>query len=167
MLMLNQPYTTGDYVQAGGVSGTVTDMNIMATIMSTPDNKKVTVPNRQIWGAEIVNYSAMPTRRVDLQIGISYKSNIAEAIRLIQSVLKTNEKVLDAPEPTIAVSELADSSVNLVVRPWCNTADYWNVYFGVTRQIKETFDQEGIEIPFPQIDLHVQDMPQTASATVK
>jgi small conductance mechanosensitive channel len=161
MLMVNQPYALGDYVQAGGVSGTVKEMNMMATIMTTPDNKKVTVPNRQIWGSEIINYSGMPTRRVDLVIGISYHSNIADAIRLIQGVLKSHEQVLDDPEPTIAVSELADSSVNLVVRPWCQTGDYWNVYFGVTRQIKETFDREGIEIPFPQLDLHVQDLPQT------
>ncbi len=154
MVLVNQPFNKGDYVEAGGVSGVVQDLNMMATTLTTPDNKKVVVPNSSIWGSSITNYTAMETRRVDLVMGISYGSDIGKARDIVTQVLGANEMVLDDPEPTVEVVEMADSSVNFVVRPWCNTPDYWAVYFAVNRAVKEAFDREDIEIPFPQVDVH-------------
>jgi small conductance mechanosensitive channel len=162
MVLINQPFNKGDFIEAGGVAGTVQDLNLMATTLTTPDNKKVVVPNSAIWGASITNYSAMDTRRVDMVIGISYGSDIGKARDIISGILTANEQVLDDPEPTIEVVEMADSSVNLVVRPWCNTPDYWAVYFAVNRAVKETFDREGIEIPFPQMDVHHHGQPASS-----
>jgi small conductance mechanosensitive channel len=160
MLLISQPYAIGDYVEIGGVAGTVREMNIMATLLTTIDNKQVLVPNRRIWGTEIINYTAMPTRRVDLLIGIHYNADIAKAFSVVKDVLDNHELVLKDPEPIIGVKELADSAVVLAVRPWSKTSDYWTVYFDVTRQIKESFDREGVGIPFPQLDLHVIDVPK-------
>ena len=154
MIILNQPFAVGDFIEAGGHSGSVWEINMMATTMTTGDNKKVVIPNRTVWGGPVVNYSAMETRRVDLVIGISYDADIGKAQATINQILKDNTRVLDTPDPIIEVEEMADSSVNLVVRPWCKNADYWKVYFEVNRGVKEAFDREGIEIPFPQIDVH-------------
>jgi small conductance mechanosensitive channel len=154
MIALNQPFQVGDFVEVGGVPGVVDETNMMATTLHSPDNKKIVVPNRSVWGSTITNYSALDTRRVDLVMGISYSSDIGKAKEVILSVLKGNEMVLDDPGPTVEVVEMADSSVNLVVRPWCKTADYWKVYFSVNRAAKEALDQAGIEIPFPQMDVH-------------
>lgn len=162
MLLITQPYAIGDYVEIGGVSGSVKEMNIVATLLNTPDNKKVLVPNRKIWGTEIINYSAFPTRRVDLLIGIHYNADIAKAFNVVKQVLDSHALVLKDPAPVIGVKELADSAVVLVVRPWVKTSDYWTVHFDVTRKVKEAFDREGIGIPFPQMDLHVIDMPKGA-----
>lgn len=162
MLLVSQPYAIGDYVEIGGVAGSVKEMNIMATLLNTPDNKKVLVPNRKIWGTEIVNYSAFPTRRVDLLIGIHHKADIAKAFSVVKQILDTHELVLKDPAPVIGVKELADSAVVLVVRPWVKTSDYWTVHFDVTRKVKEAFDREGVEIPFPQLDIHVIDTPKGA-----
>jgi len=127
----------------------------MATTMKTVDNKKVVIPNSKIWGGSITNYTAFDTRRVDLTAGISYSADIGKAREAISELLKNHELVLGDPKPQIEVVEMADSSVNLVVRPWCKTEDYWTVYFDVNRGIKETFDAQGIEIPFPQMDVHM------------
>lgn len=154
MIALNQPFQVGNLVEVGGVLGVVDETNMMATTLHSPDNKKIVVPNRSVWGSTITNYSALDTRRVDLVMGISYSSDIGKAKEVILSVLKGNEMVLDDPGPTVEVVEMADSSVNLVVRPWCKTADYWNVYFSVNRNAKEALDQAGIVIPFPQMDVH-------------
>ncbi len=162
MLLINQPYQIGEYVEIGGVAGSVREMNVMATTLTTPDNKKVMVPNRKIWGSEIINYTAMPTRRVDLTIGISYKAEIGKAFSVVSRVLGDHAAVLKDPAPTIGVVTLADSSVNLVVRPWVKTSDYWTTYFDVTRKIKEAFDAEGVGIPFPQMDVHVKELPKSA-----
>lgn len=162
MVLINQPFAKGDYVEAGGVSGTVQDLNLMVTTFTTPDNKKVVVPNGSIWGSSITNYSAMETRRVDMVVGISYGSAIGKARDIISTVLRSNDQVLDDPEPTIEVVKMADSSVNLVVRPWCNTADYWPLYFALNRAIKESFDRKGIEIPFPQMDVHHHGLPASS-----
>ncbi len=155
MIALNQPFQIGDYVEVGGTAGSVHEMNMMATTLHTPDNKKVIAPNGSVWGNTITNYTALDTRRVDLVVGISYSSDIGKAKDVIQSVLKENTMILDNPEAMVEVVEMADSSVNLVVRPWCNTSDYWKVYFGLNRSIKEAFDKVGIEIPFPQRDVHL------------
>jgi len=154
MIALNQPFQVGHYVELSGAAGAVSEMNMMATTLHTPDNKKVVVPNASVWGSTITNYTALDTRRVDLVMGISYSSDISKAKDVLHSVLKENEMVLDEPKSTVEVVEMADSSVNFVVRPWCKTADYWNVRFSVNRAAKEALDQAGIEIPFPQMDVH-------------
>lgn len=155
MIALNQPFQVGDFVEvSGGVAGAVDEINMMATTLHTPDNKKIVAPNAKVWGSTITNYTANDTRRVDLIAGISYTSDIGDAKDTIHDILKENAKVLNDPAPTVELVELADSSVNLVVRPWCKTSDYWDVYFSVNRSIKENFDQKGIEIPFPQMDIH-------------
>jgi small conductance mechanosensitive channel len=154
MIALNQPFKVGDLVEVSGVTGFVDETNMMATTLHTPDNKRIVAPNGSVWGSTITNYSALDTRRVDLVVGVSYSSDIGKAKEVINSVLQANEMVLDNPESTVEVVEMADSSVNLVVRPWCKTDDYWDVYFSVNHAAKEALDQAGIEIPFPQMDVH-------------
>lgn len=163
MLALNHPFHVGDVVEISGILGKVQDMNMMATTLITPDNKKVMVPNKSVWGSAITNYTALDTRRVDLGIGISYGSDIGKAKEVIQATLAACDKVLDDPAPTVEVVEMADSSVNLVVRPWCKTADYWDVYFGVNQAVKEALDKAGIQIPFPQMDVHHFGLPKTTA----
>jgi len=155
MILLNQPFKNGDFVDCGGHTGVVRELNLMATTMTTPDNKKIIIPNKSVWGGSIVNFSALDTRRVDLTFGIGYKSDIAKAKETLGRILSENEKILKDPAPVVEVVELADSSVNFVCRPWCATADYWTVYFEVTRKVKEEFDKVGLEIPFPQRDVHI------------
>ncbi len=157
MLMLNEPFQVGDFIEAAGAAGSVTDVNIMATTLTTGDNRVITIPNRKVWGDKIVNVSAMDVRRLDLQVGIGYSADIERALTTIEALLDANTKVRSEPKPVIAVNELADSSVNLIVRPWCAKADYWPLRFELMRTIKEAFDNEGIEIPFPQVDLHVRE----------
>jgi len=159
MILLNEPFKIGDIIEAAGHTGSVKELNLMATIIATPDNKKITIPNGSIWGGSIVNFSTNDTRRVDLTVGIGYDDDIAKAQEIIAGILKNNEKVLDDPAPAIKVVELADSSVNFAVRPWSKTEDYWDVYFDVTRKVKEEFDRVGIGIPYPQMDIHHHGLP--------
>ena len=154
MIIIFRPYTIGDFIDAAGVAGVVREIRLFNTIVDTPDNIKVIVPNSKISGDVIKNITGNDTRRVDLVIGISYGSPIGKAVEIAINVMKQHELVLDDPEPMVAVAELADSSVNLVVRPWVNTADYWTARFDVTRKIKEAFDANDIEIPFPQRVIH-------------
>jgi small conductance mechanosensitive channel len=154
MIALNKPFTAGDFVEVGGNSGVVQDMNMMATTLTTPDNKKIVVPNKNVWGSPITNYTALDTRRVDLVAGISYGADINKAKEVILGVLKEHPAILDDPAPMVEVTEMADSSINLTVRPWCKTADYWSVFFSVNHAVKEALDNAGIEIPFPQMDVH-------------
>jgi len=155
MIIVFRPYKIGDFVDAAGVAGVVQEIHLFNTIIHTPDNIKVIVPNSKIAGDVIKNITGNDTRRVDLVIGISYGSPIGKAIEIAMDVMKQHELVLDDPEPQVAVAELADSSVNLVVRPWVNTADYWTARFDVTYKIKEAFDANDIEIPFPQRVVHM------------
>lgn len=155
MLIIFRPFKAGDYVEAGGTAGSVEAIHIFNTIMKTPDNKKVIMPNSQVTGGSITNYSAMDTRRVDLVFGIGYNDDIRKAKDVLQQIVNEDSRVLKDPAPTIAVSELADSSVNFVVRPWVKTADYWGVYFDLTEKVKLSFDEKGISIPFPQNDVHL------------
>lgn len=155
MLILFKPFKLGDYVEAGDTSGVVEKISVFNTIMKTPDNKEVIVPNAQIYSGTITNYSAKPTRRVDLVIGIGYDDDMKKARDLIKQVLDADDRVLAEPETVIAVGELGDSSVNFLVRPWVKSADYWGVYWDSLESIKETFDNNGISIPFPQRDVHV------------
>ena len=129
MIILNQPFQVGDFINAGGHAGAVKEINMMATTLATPDNQKVMIPNRTIWGGPIINVTAFDTRRVDLTVGISYSSDIGKSKEVIEGVLKANPKILPDPAFMIEVVEMADSSVNLVVRPWCKTEDYWDVFF--------------------------------------
>ncbi len=155
MLLIFRPFQSGDYIEAGGTSGTVEVIQIFNTILKTPDNKRVIVPNGKITSDNIVNYSAMDKRRIDLVFGIGYGDDIKKAKAALERVLSEDERVLTDPAPTVAVLELGDSSINFVVRPWVKTADYWPVYFALTEKVKLTFDQEGISIPFPQRDVHL------------
>ncbi|MBU1170889.1 MAG: mechanosensitive ion channel [Proteobacteria bacterium] len=155
MLILFRPFKVADVVNAGGVVGKVESINIFNTILNTPDNQRVIVPNNNITSGVITNITANPTRRVDLVVGISYADNIGDAKTILKSILDSDSRILKDPVPTIAVSELGDSSVNLVVRPWVKTSEYWDVYFSLTETIKTTFDEKGISIPFPQRDVHI------------
>jgi small conductance mechanosensitive channel len=155
LILAFRPFRVGDFIDAAGVTGTVKDIHLFTTILATPDNVQIIVPNSKLYGDIIKNFSANETRRVDLVIGIGYGASIQEAYETIDGILKQEDRILADPAPQIAVSELADSSVNFVVRPWVKAADYWGVKFDVTRKIKETFDEKGIEIPFPQTTVHM------------
>lgn len=156
MLILFRPFKAGDYVEAGGTGGTVTEIRIFATIFTTPDNKIITVPNGAIMSDNITNYSAMPTRRVDMVFGVSYDANLAKVRQVLQELLDKDDRVLAEPAPVIVVGELADSSVNFLVRPWVNSGDYWPLKWDFTEAVKNRFDEEGIGIPFPQMDVHLE-----------
>ncbi len=155
MLIIFRPFKVGDYVEAGGSNGVVEAIHIFNTILTTPDNKKVIVPNSKITGDNIINYSAKDRRRIDLVFGISYEDDIKKAKQILDRILSEDNRILKDPPHTVAVVELADSSVNFVARPWVNTADYWPVYFDLTEKVKLTFDQMGISIPYPQRDVHL------------
>lgn len=155
MLILFKPFKLGDFVEAGGVAGIVEKIEVFNTVFRSPDNKEIIVPNAHIYGGTITNYSAKPTRRVDMVIGIGYDDDMKKAHDLIWQVLNADERVLKDPEPVVAVSELADSSVNFVVRPWVATANYWPVMWALTEEIKNTFDANGVSIPYPQQDVHM------------
>ena len=155
MLILFRPFRQGDVVNAGGVLGKVDKITIFNTILNTPDNQRMIVPNSAVTSNIITNVTANPTRRVDLVMGIGYDDDIPKAKEIMSRILGEDDRILTDPAPTIAVSELADSSVNFVVRPWVKTGDYWDVYFDLTEKIKITFDNEGISIPFPQSDVHL------------
>ncbi|MEJ2218298.1 MAG: mechanosensitive ion channel [Gemmatimonadota bacterium] len=157
MILLFRPFHVGDYVQIAGVGGTVKEVQLFNTILATPDNVMVVVPNGKAYGDIISNYSAYDTRRIDLAIGISYDADIGKAMAAAHDVVKGEARILPDPEPMVVVSELADSSVNLIVRVWTQGADYWNVKFDMQRALKEAFDASGIEIPFPQRVVHLID----------
>jgi small conductance mechanosensitive channel len=162
MILLYRPYDVDDFVEVAGATGFVKKMSLVSTTIATVDNQVLVVPNSKIWGDVIKNVTAQKVRRVDMIFGIGYGDDIAKAEQLLQSIVDSHEKVLKKPEALIKVHELGDSSVNLVVRPWTRTEDYWNVYWDVTREAKLRFDQEGITIPFPQRDVHVYNAPQNS-----
>lgn len=155
MLILFKPFKIGDFVEAGGISGIVEKIEVFNTIFRSGDNKEIIVPNAQIYGNTITNYSAKPTRRIDMVIGISYDDDMRKARDLILETINADERVLKDPEPVVAVSELGDSSVNFVVRPWVATGDYWPTRWALTQAIKEKFDANNITIPYPQRDVYV------------
>jgi small conductance mechanosensitive channel len=156
MLIVFRPFTDGDFIEAGGTMGVVEEIGIFTTRMRTGDNKEVIVPNGQIFGGIITNYSKRDTRRVDMVFGISYGDDIRKAKDIIAGIIAADERILKEPEPLIAVGELADSSVNFNVRPWVKSGDYWSVYFDLNEKIKLAFDDNGISIPFPQMDVHIE-----------
>ncbi|ANP75566.1 small-conductance mechanosensitive channel MscS [Vibrio sp. 10N.261.52.C11] len=155
LIVAFRPFKSGDYVEIGGVAGSVDSIQIFQTVLTTPDNKMVVVPNGSVIGSPITNYSRHATRRIDLMIGVSYNADLQKAKALLTKICESDERVLKEPGVQVGVHTLADSSVNFVVRPWVSTADYWNVYFDLMQAIKEGLDNEGIEIPFPQMDVHM------------
>jgi small-conductance mechanosensitive channel len=155
MILVYRPFDVGDAVEAGGVTGKVDQMNLVSTMILTFDNQLLIVPNKQIWGGIIRNITDQDTRRVDMTFGIGYSDDIPKAERILAEIIDGHDKVLADPEPVIRLHELGDSSVNFVVRPWTKTSDYWDVYWDVTREVKQRFDAEGVSIPFPQRDVHV------------
>ena len=155
LMIIFKPFKVGDYIEGGGVAGTVEDIGIFTCDLKSPDNKKIIVPNAKMTGDNIINYSAKDSRRVDIVAGVSYSDDLDKVKKVLEEILSADERVLKDPPPTIGVLELADSSVNFAVRPWVKTADYWDVFFAVQEQIKKRFDAEGISIPFPQQDVHL------------
>ncbi len=155
LIVLFRPYKVGDFVEAAGIAGSVEQVQILTTILKTPDNKQIIVPNSQIMDSIITNYSANDTRRVDMVFGVSYDDDLDKVRSTIEEIVSADERVLEDPACQIAVMELADSSVNFVVRPWVKTSDYWGVYLDLTERIKKRFDEVGISFPFPQQDVHV------------
>lgn len=154
MLIIFRPFKVGDFVDIAGTSGTVKDITLFTTELATPDNVKIIAPNGAVWGNTISNFSSNATRRVDFLMGIGYGANIDHAIKTMDDIIKADSRVHTDPAPFFAVGELADSSVNIIVRVWANAGDYWGVKFDLTKQFKEAFDREGIEIPFPQTVVH-------------
>ncbi|MBC2714055.1 MAG: mechanosensitive ion channel [Desulfobacteraceae bacterium] len=155
LMIIFRPFTVGDFIEGAGVAGTVEEISIFTTVLNSPDNKTVIIPNAKLSEDNIVNWTTKGTRRVDLVMGIGYEDDIDKARQIMKDVIAKDERILKNPEPQIAVVELADSSVNFVVRPWVNAGDYWDVYFALTENIKKTFDAQGISIPFPQRDVHM------------
>ena len=155
MLIIFRPFTKGDFVEAGGATGVIEKISIFTTTMTTPDNKEVIVPNGAILSGNITNFSARPTRRVDMVFGISYDDDIRKAKQILEEIIAADERVLADPAPVVALGELADSSVNFLVRPWAKSADYWSLLWDTTTAVKLRFDEEGISIPYPQMDVHM------------
>ncbi len=155
MIMVLKPFDTGDYIQVGGSSGFVDEMSVVSTKIRTFDNQIIVVPNSKIWGDVITNVSASEERRVDLVFGIAYSDNAAQAIDVLKDLVAQHALCLKTPEPEVFVGELGDNSVNIFCRPWSKSDDYWTVYWDLTGQAKERFDEEGISIPFPQRDVHL------------
>ncbi len=155
MLLIFRPFRPGHYVEVAGTAGSVKEIGMFSTILATPDNVQITVPNSSIFGTIIKNYSANPTRRNDIVMGIAYTDDIGRALSTIKKVVEGDPRVLKEPEVVIAVSELADSSVNIVVRPWCKAEDYWALRFDLLRALKEQLEAAGCSIPFPQTDVHL------------
>lgn len=155
LIVLFRPYRVGDWVEAAGVAGAVLQVQVLTTILQTADNKQIIIPNGQIMSSIITNYNANNTRRVDMVIGVSYGEDIDKVRKTIRDVVAADSRVLQAPECQVAVSELGETRVNFVVRPWVNSADYWDVMFDLTEAIKKRFDKDGISIPYRQREVHV------------
>ena len=155
LLIIFRPFKVGDLIEGAGVFGVVEAIQIFTTQLKTADNKTVIVPNAKLTDDNIVNWTVKGTRRVDMVFGIGYEDDIDKARSLMAEIIAADDRILKNPEPQIAISELADSSVNFVVRPWVKVSDYWGVYFDLTEKIKKAFDANGVSIPFPQRDVHV------------
>lgn len=155
MIILFKPFRAGDFIEASGVSGTVEEISIFSTLMKTGDNKQIIVPNGSIYGGNIINYSAKPTRRIDMVVGCGYGDDLRAVKAFLTILVETDERILKDPAPVVAVSELGDSSVNFVVRPWVNSADYWAVLWDLNERVKLGFDERGFNIPYPTQDIHV------------
>lgn len=155
IILLIRPFNVGDFIEGAGQSGTVENIGIFYTKLATGDNKQVLVPNGKLSNDSVVNYSAKETRRVDLKFSVSYSEDIIKVKKILEGVIKSEELILKDPKPFIALSEHADSSINFVVRVWCKTEDYWTIYFNLLEKVKIKFDEEKIEIPYQQVDIHL------------
>ena len=155
LILLFRPFKIGDYIEAHGYSGSIKEIQIFNTILTTPDNKIIILPNGPLSNSSITNYSTAPNRRVDMTFGIGYSDDLLKAKKILNSLAEADERIFDDPAPMVAVGELADSSVNFVVRAWCKSSDYWGIYFDMMEKVKIKFDKEGISIPFPQQDVHL------------
>ncbi len=155
MIMINRPFDEGDFVDIAGLTGKVKHVSVVSTTVITPDNQIIVIPNSKVWGDVITNVTASDTRRVDLVFGIGYGDSIEQAHKVLEDIVARHPLILEEPEPVVRVSELGDSSVNFIVRPWTKTEDYWTVYWDLQREVKESFDAHGISIPFPQTDMHI------------
>jgi small conductance mechanosensitive channel len=155
MLIVFRPFKVGDFITAGGESGTVHSIAMFVTTLKTPDNKTIFIPNSKLTSDNITNFSTEPTRRVDFVFGIGYSDDIDKAKKAVHEILEADSRILKEPVKQVVISELADSSVNITTRAWVNAADYWGVYFDVTEKVKKIFDERGISIPFPQTDVHL------------
>ncbi len=160
ILMVTRPFKIGDYIEAGGDSGSVELISLLATTLKTVDNKKIIVPNSKLIGGSITNYTAEEIRRIDLTVGVSYESDLKKVRAVLVDEVMKDSRILKDPELFIGVAEMADSSVNLVVRPWVKTSDYWDVFFALNENLKLRLDAEGIPIPFPQRDIHMYNAAQ-------
>ena len=157
MLAITKPFKTGDFVTAAGETGVIKSVGISVTELDTPDNKHIIIPNKVVFGSNIINFTRNPIRRVDMEVGVGYKDDLNKVIKVTMDILKAHPKVLSDPAMQVAVSQHGDSAVVLVVRPWAKTGDYWDVFFDLKKAIKEAYDREGISIPYPQMEVH---MPQ-------
>lgn len=155
IILLFKPYKVGDYIDGAGHSGTVTDIKIFTTVLTTPDNKVIIIPNAQLSNASLTNYSTMEDRRVDFTFGIAYGDDFDKAKEVLLRIINDDDRIMKEPEPFIALSELADSSVNIVVRIWAKGADYWGLFFDMNERVYKAFSSEGLNIPFPQMDVHL------------
>ncbi|HIL92180.1 MAG TPA: mechanosensitive ion channel [Cycloclasticus sp.] len=156
LMIIFRPFKQGDFIEGAGVSGIVEEVLIFNTVLRTGDNKTVIIPNDGLMSGNIINYSTKPTRRLDLVVGIGYDDDIKKAKNILNELMANDERILKDPAPTLGLLELADSSVNFAVRPWVKSADYWGVHFDLLESIKLRFDSEGISIPYPQQDVHIQ-----------
>jgi len=155
LIVIFKPFKIGDYIEAGGCGGTVEEIEIFTTTLRSGDNKIIIIPNTKVSGDKIVNYSAKESRRIEIIVGVSYATNLDKAKKALEGIINAEKRILQDPAPVIAVMELAESSVKIVMRPWVKTGDYWDVFFTLQEQIKKCFDSEGIEMPFPQRDVHL------------
>jgi len=156
MILIFKPFKTGDFIDAQGHTGSVSEIQIFNTILKTPDNKTVIIPNGGLSTSSMTNFSTEPKRRVDLVFGIGYGDDVDKAKKVLLGLIDADKRILKDPDPFVAVSELADSSVNLVVRVWAEAANYWGIYFDLTESVYKTFEKEGLNIPYPQMDVHIQ-----------
>ncbi|MEN8106811.1 MAG: mechanosensitive ion channel domain-containing protein [Pseudomonadota bacterium] len=155
LMIIFRPFKVGDFIEGAGVSGVVEAIQIFTTTLKTPDNKSIIIPNAKLSGDNIINYSAQATRRVEMTVGVAYDADLSKVRDVLKDIISKESRVHSDPEPLIAVAELADNSVNFVVRVWTDTGDYWGVKFDMTETIKNRFDEAGIGIPFPQRDVHI------------
>jgi len=156
MVAITKPFKAGDFVTVNGETGIIKNVGISLTEIDTVDNKRIIIPNKLVWGGNITNFTRHPTRRVDIEMGVSYNDDLDHVIKTTMDLLKSDNRVLSNPEPQVAVKEMADSAVILVIRPWVKTEDYWNFFFDFQKALKQKYDKEGISIPFPQRDLHIK-----------
>ena len=156
LLLILKPFKVGDFIEAQSFMGTVKDIQIFNTVLHSPDNRKIIIPNGGLATGAVINFSAQPTRRVQWVFGVAYGDDFQKAKQVLFSLLKADKRILDDPAPSVTLSELADSSVDITVRAWVNTSDFWSVFFDMNEKVYETFDKEGLNIPFPQMDVHLQ-----------